>query len=127
MPDKVIVITGANGGLGRALAQRFARDGDRVVLLGRTLSKVEEVAKEIGERAIIVWGSVRDEAAQARMHRRAWTLASSRWRSDCWSLFIKAGDPPRAIRTMSPWGVRSRRASALARRRQAARSRVCAH
>ncbi|MBV1686136.1 SDR family oxidoreductase [Novosphingobium sp. G106] len=52
MVDKVIVITGANGGLGRALAQRFASDGEQVVLLGRTLAKVQEVASSIGERAM---------------------------------------------------------------------------
>lgn len=54
MADKIIAITGANGGLGRALAQRFAADGDTVILLGRTLSKVQEVADEIGGRAMAV-------------------------------------------------------------------------
>jgi meso-butanediol dehydrogenase/(S,S)-butanediol dehydrogenase/diacetyl reductase len=50
--SKIIVITGAGIGLGRALARRFASEGDRVVLLGRTLSKVEAAAQEIGERAL---------------------------------------------------------------------------
>lgn len=54
MTGKVIAITGANGGLGRALARRFADDGDKVVLLGRTLSKVQEVADEIGGDAIAI-------------------------------------------------------------------------
>lgn len=45
---KTIVITGAGDGLGRALARRFARDGETVILLGRTLSKVEAVAAELG-------------------------------------------------------------------------------
>lgn len=49
--SKIIVITGAGIGLGRALARRFAADGDTVVLLGRTLSKVAAAAKEIGARA----------------------------------------------------------------------------
>jgi meso-butanediol dehydrogenase / (S,S)-butanediol dehydrogenase / diacetyl reductase len=49
---KVIVITGAGVGLGRALARRFSADGDSVVLLGRTLAKVEAAAAEIGERAM---------------------------------------------------------------------------
>lgn len=52
--SKVIVITGAGIGLGRALARRFATDGDQVVLLGRTLSKVQAAADEIGERAMAV-------------------------------------------------------------------------
>jgi len=46
---KTIVITGAGDGLGRALARRFARDGDAVILLGRTLAKVEAVAAELGD------------------------------------------------------------------------------
>lgn len=45
---KVIVITGAGVGLGRALARRFAKDGDTVVALGRTLSKVQVLADELG-------------------------------------------------------------------------------
>ncbi|ETI61155.1 short-chain dehydrogenase [Sphingobium sp. C100] len=50
--SKRIVITGAGAGLGRALARGFAADGHDVVLLGRTLSKVEAVAAEIGDRAL---------------------------------------------------------------------------
>ena len=46
--SKTIVITGAGAGLGRAMARRLARDGHRLVLLGRTLAKVEAVAEEIG-------------------------------------------------------------------------------
>lgn len=52
--SKVIVITGAGEGLGRALARRFATDGETVVLLGRTLAKIQAVAAEIGERATAV-------------------------------------------------------------------------
>jgi meso-butanediol dehydrogenase / (S,S)-butanediol dehydrogenase / diacetyl reductase len=51
---KVIVITGAGVGLGRALARRFAADGEQVVLLGRTAAKVEAAAAQIGERAMAV-------------------------------------------------------------------------
>lgn len=52
--SRTIVITGAGVGLGRALARRFAQDGDHVVLLGRTAAKVEAAAAEIGERAMAV-------------------------------------------------------------------------
>jgi len=38
--SKIIVITGAGAGLGRALARRFAADGETVVLLGRNAEKV---------------------------------------------------------------------------------------
>jgi meso-butanediol dehydrogenase / (S,S)-butanediol dehydrogenase / diacetyl reductase len=45
---KVVVITGAGIGLGRALARRFAKEGETVIALGRTLSKVQAVADELG-------------------------------------------------------------------------------
>jgi len=51
---KTIVITGAGDGLGRALARRFAADGETVILLGRTLSKVQAVADEIGAPHIAI-------------------------------------------------------------------------
>jgi len=46
---KVIVITGAGMGLGRALARRFAADGETIIALGRTFSKVKALADELGE------------------------------------------------------------------------------
>jgi meso-butanediol dehydrogenase / (S,S)-butanediol dehydrogenase / diacetyl reductase len=49
-----MVITGAGFGLGRALARRFAAEGETVVLLGRTASKIEKVAAELGEPAFAV-------------------------------------------------------------------------
>lgn len=69
---KIIVITGAGSGLGRALARRLAGDGDTVILLGRTLTKLEAIASEIGERAIAIScdvsqpDSIRDAFAQIK-------------------------------------------------------------
>ncbi len=57
---KTIVITGAGDGLGRALARRFARDGETVILLGRTLSKLEAVADELGAPAVAIQCDVAD-------------------------------------------------------------------
>jgi meso-butanediol dehydrogenase/(S,S)-butanediol dehydrogenase/diacetyl reductase len=45
---KVIVINGAGAGLGRALARRFAADGETVVLLGRNVEKVQAAAVKSG-------------------------------------------------------------------------------
>lgn len=51
---KTIVITGAGEGLGRALARRFAADGDETILLGRTFSKVETLANELGDAHLAI-------------------------------------------------------------------------
>lgn len=57
---KTIAITGAGDGLGRALARRFARDGDTIILLGRTASKIEAVAAEIGANHVAIPCDVSD-------------------------------------------------------------------
>lgn len=44
---RVVVITGATDGLGRAVAERVATDGDRVILHGRRRERLAEVAAEI--------------------------------------------------------------------------------
>jgi meso-butanediol dehydrogenase / (S,S)-butanediol dehydrogenase / diacetyl reductase len=57
---KIVAITGAGDGLGRALARRLARDGDTVILLGRTLAKIEAVAAEIGAPHVAIACDVGD-------------------------------------------------------------------
>jgi NAD(P)-dependent dehydrogenase (short-subunit alcohol dehydrogenase family) len=44
---KTVLITGAGQGLGRAFAHRFAKDAWRVILVGRTLAKLQAVAHEL--------------------------------------------------------------------------------
>ena len=44
--DKVIIITGASGGLGHAAAVRLASEGAKLVLVGRNMEKLEAAKKD---------------------------------------------------------------------------------
>ncbi|MET3998291.1 YciK family oxidoreductase [Marinobacterium sp. MBR-109] len=47
LKDRIILVTGAGDGIGRAAAWHYARHGATVVLLGRTLEKLESLYDEI--------------------------------------------------------------------------------
>jgi 3-oxoacyl-[acyl-carrier protein] reductase len=47
---RLIVVTGATSGIGRATAERLAAEGGRVALLARTESDLESVAQGIREQ-----------------------------------------------------------------------------
>lgn len=47
LQDQVILVTGAGTGIGRAAAKTFAAHGATVILLGRTIHKLEQVYDEI--------------------------------------------------------------------------------
>jgi meso-butanediol dehydrogenase / (S,S)-butanediol dehydrogenase / diacetyl reductase len=47
--ETVVLVTGAGSGIGKATAARFASEVAKVILVGRTKSKLEMAAKEINE------------------------------------------------------------------------------
>lgn len=47
LADRIILVTGAGDGIGRAAALSYARHGATVILLGRTIAKLEKVYDEI--------------------------------------------------------------------------------
>ncbi|HEY9114642.1 MAG TPA: SDR family oxidoreductase [Bacteroidales bacterium] len=47
MKDKVVVITGATSGIGKALAYEYSLKGSFVVICGRNLEKLQEIASDI--------------------------------------------------------------------------------
>lgn len=64
--ENVALITGAGSGIGKAAAARLAAEGAKVILVGRTKSKLEAAAKEINNahklpRAEIFSADVTDE------------------------------------------------------------------
>jgi len=66
---RVVMVTGATSGIGRAVAYRFASAGDRVIAIGRNATVLEEVAAEIkmrgGDAMTISLDITSDTEAQA--------------------------------------------------------------
>jgi NAD(P)-dependent dehydrogenase (short-subunit alcohol dehydrogenase family) len=68
--DKVVIITGAAGGIGRASARRFADEGARLVLVDLSAAGLEETVRAIGPaggRAVSVEADV-TKADQVRRY-----------------------------------------------------------
>jgi NADP-dependent 3-hydroxy acid dehydrogenase YdfG len=69
MSDKVLLITGASSGIGKATAEHAANAGYRLVLAARSSDKVNSLAEQLGgtERAIAVTCDVTQRAHQEAM------------------------------------------------------------
>ena len=75
LDNRVAVVTGASGVLGGAIARGLAAAGARVALLARRRDRLESLAQEIGQSALVLEADVLD-AAQLE-HARATVL--DRW------------------------------------------------
>ncbi|MEU1736544.1 SDR family oxidoreductase [Streptosporangium sp. NPDC020145] len=63
---RVIVVTGGGTGIGKAIAARFAADGDQVLIIGRRADVLEKTAEEIGGTALAADLSDPAEVARVR-------------------------------------------------------------
>jgi NADP-dependent 3-hydroxy acid dehydrogenase YdfG len=60
LQDRIVWITGAGSGIGRAMAIGFAAAGAKVALTGRRVDALAETASQIGETALVVPADVSD-------------------------------------------------------------------
>jgi len=54
MQDKVVMVVGATGGIGRAVSQELAAQGATLVLAARTESHLQELASELNTQTLII-------------------------------------------------------------------------
>jgi len=94
--DKVIVVTGASSGIGRATAERFAGEGALVAVFARSTGALESFASAHAGRAIAVAGDVSDERDVDRLFNECESRLG-----DCDVLVNCAGmvDPRRMVET----------------------------
>ena len=71
--NKTVFITGATSGIGLGCAHKFADNGDRLILNGRNVKKLESIRQELqakGTDVLILAFDVRDrEAARKAIQR----------------------------------------------------------
>jgi NAD(P)-dependent dehydrogenase (short-subunit alcohol dehydrogenase family) len=60
--NQVCIVTGGGSGIGLAVAERILRDGGKVVLTGRTESKLRAAVSTLGKSARFVVGDATDES-----------------------------------------------------------------
>lgn len=64
MSEKIVFITGATSGFGKACAELYGRNGYRLILLGRRTERLHGLAETIGaERCHLITTDVRDRVA----------------------------------------------------------------
>jgi NAD(P)-dependent dehydrogenase (short-subunit alcohol dehydrogenase family) len=102
MTGKIALVTGAGSGIGRAVALALAKVGFTLVLAGRRLPQLEQVARQAGSGSIAVTADVTDRASVDALFAR---VAKEFGRLDL--LFNNAGvsTPPAPLEdvTLEQW------------------------
>src|SRR5260221_11017023 len=99
---KIVVVTGASSGIGRAAAELFAARGARVAIFARSREKIEALAARHGDRMLAVAGEIADVADVERLFAGGETKIGG-----CAALVNKSGmNRPKLVAGLTPpaWG-----------------------
>ena len=58
--DKVVIVTGASTGIGRAISKEFARNGSKVVMAARSTEKLQQIESQMKELGFDVMACTTD-------------------------------------------------------------------
>jgi len=93
LQDKPVLVLASSGGIGRAVATEFAREGAKVMLFARSADKLsataEGIAEETGNRPLFTVGDLTDPASVSEVVERT----AKEW-GGLWALFNNTGGPP---------------------------------
>ncbi|WP_068157314.1 SDR family oxidoreductase [Rhodococcus phenolicus] len=81
---RVVVITGASGGIGRAVARTFATRRDKIALLARGRAGLEQAVREVQEAGAVALAVPTDVADPEQVERAATTVENTLGPIDIW-------------------------------------------
>jgi short-subunit dehydrogenase len=70
LEDSTVLITGATGGIGRAIARALHERGATVVLTARRVNMLDEIARELGDRVEVVGADLSTKPDVERLGQR---------------------------------------------------------
>jgi short-subunit dehydrogenase len=100
MQDRIWWITGASSGIGAALARALAARGAKLILSGRNVAALEEVAAECATETLVLPFEATDYAALPAIAEQAWA-----WRGRVDGLVNNAGISQRSLAIETDFAV----------------------
>jgi short-subunit dehydrogenase len=75
---KTALVTGASGGIGKSLAEQFAKDGINLIIAARSLERLEELARDWRTKYAVEVTPVRSDLAQIGGARQLYNAIAER-------------------------------------------------